>query len=77
MIVDTKASNWVKKYGIDEHHPYMISDKTVSYYDLQDAYIELLDKKTYMKRNMWLRLSRDMERLLLLMIIQPKGWSRI
>lgn len=31
--------------GIDEHHPYMISDKAVSYYDLQDAYIELLDNK--------------------------------
>lgn len=30
--------------GLDEHHSFEVSDKAVSYYDLQNAYIELLDK---------------------------------
>ncbi len=30
--------------GLNEHHSFAVSDKAVSYYDLQDAYIELLDK---------------------------------
>ncbi len=35
--------------GMDEHHPFMVSDNVVSYYDLQDAYIELLDRQVQSK----------------------------
>ncbi len=35
--------------GMDEHHSFMVSDNVVSYYDLQDAYLKLLDRRVQSK----------------------------